>query len=159
MVGNLYKGNDKWNEPRHEKPTKWLCAQRRLRSAWTSAQSSLIRVFPVCMKKAGVLNYPFSAQQTRWSDWADAQADLAGRTVISLVLSCRGSNALCPDFRQLSTAFESPHDKTNKMTVHSAKTQISLGIRPVWSESSLCPGWYESSLGAHAILLVLSWGV
>ena len=65
-----------------------------------------------------------------------------------------------------------------------AKTQISLGIRPVWSESSLCaqwvakdqiflhvdsedsdqtgwmpirPVWSESSLGAHAILLVLSW--
>ena len=66
----------------------------------------------------------------------------------------------------------------------------SLGIRPVWSESSLCaqwvakdpsfqaffmqtaktlirlgrfpgwirPGWSESLLGAHAILLVLSWG-
>ena len=30
------------------------------------------------------------------------------------------------------------HDKTNKMSVRPAKTQISLGIRPVWSESSLC---------------------
>ena len=29
------------------------------------------------------------------------------------------------------------HDKTNKMRVHPAKTQISLGIQPVWSESSL----------------------
>ena len=29
------------------------------------------------------------------------------------------------------------HDKTNKVTVRPAKTQISLGIRPVWSESSL----------------------
>ena len=29
-------------------------------------------------------------------------------------------------------------DKTNKMSVRPAKTQISLGIRPVWSESSLC---------------------
>ena len=62
-----------------------------------------------------------------------------------------------------------------------AKTQISLGIRPVWSESSLCaqwvakdpaffmrtaktlirlggcPGWSKSLLGTHAILLVLSW--
>ena len=62
------------------------------------------------------------------------------------------------------------------------KTQISLGIRPVWSESSLCTQWVAkvpsflqvdsdnpdqtggmprltaSSLGAHAILLVLSWG-
>ena len=27
--------------------------------------------------------------------------------------------------------------KTNKMSVRPAKTQISLGIRPVWSESSL----------------------
>ena len=77
--------------------------------------------------------------------------------------------------------FEPPLDKTNKMTVRTAKTQISLGIRPVWSESLLCtqwvakdtffiqtaktltrlsrcPGWSESSLGAHAILLVLSWG-
>ena len=49
-------------------------------------------------------------------------------------------------------------------------------VHPVWSESSLsawrklehtaktlsrlgrCPGWSESSLGAHAILLVSSWG-
>ena len=62
-----------------------------------------------------------------------------------------------------------------------AKPQISLGIRPVWSESPLsawrnptwvpcyplsaqwrliglggCPGWSESSLGAQVILLVLS---
>ena len=36
---------------------------------------------------------------------------------------------------------EPPHDKTNKMTVCPAKTQISLGICPVWSESSLCAQW------------------
>ena len=28
---------------------------------------------------------------------------------------------------------EPPHDRTNKMDVRQAKTQISLGIRPVWS--------------------------
>ena len=33
------------------------------------------------------------------------------------------------------------YDKTNKMSVRPAKTQISLGIRPVWSESSLCIQW------------------
>ena len=33
---------------------------------------------------------------------------------------------------------EPPHDKTNKVTVRLAKNQISLGIRPVWLESSLC---------------------
>ena len=37
---------------------------------------SLIRVFPVHMKKAWVLSYPLSAQRRLWSDWADAQADL-----------------------------------------------------------------------------------
>ena len=78
--------------------------------------------------------------------------------------------------------------KPTKWSVRPAKTQFSLGIRQVWSESSLfawrsigswatpectaktlirlgripirlcgCPGWSESSLGAHAILLVLSW--
>ena len=33
------------------------------------------------------------------------------------------------------------HDKTNKMSVCPAKAQISLGICPVWSESSLCAQW------------------
>ena len=37
--------------------------------------------------------------------------------------------------------YEPWHDKTNKVTVRPAKTQISLGIRPVWSESSLCTQW------------------
>ena len=34
--------------------------------------------------------------------------------------------------------YEPRYDKTNKVTVRTAKTQISLGIRPVWSETSLC---------------------
>ena len=38
----------------------------------------------------------------------------------------------------LATTSELPHDKTNKMTVCPAKTQMSLGIQPVWSESLLC---------------------
>ena len=50
------------------------------------------------------------------------------------------------------------------MTVRPAKTQISLGVCPVWSVFAGAqwvakdPGWSESSLGALAILLVLSWG-
>ena len=36
---------------------------------------------------------------------------------------------------------EPRHDKTNKMSMHLAKTQISLDIRQVWSESSLCVHW------------------
>ena len=40
-----------------------------------------------------------------------------------------------------SLKYEPRHDKTNKMSVRPAKIQISLGIRPVWSESSLCAQW------------------
>ena len=37
--------------------------------------------------------------------------------------------------------FESCHDKPNNLIVRSAKTQISIGISPVWSESSLYDDW------------------
>ena len=40
------------------------------------------------------------------------------------------------------TSWNEPrHDKTNKMSVRPAKTQISLGILPVWSEYWLCTQW------------------
>ena len=39
--------------------------------------------------------------------------------------------------RMMVRPYEPRLDKTNKTNVRPAKTQISLGIRPVWSESSL----------------------
>ena len=45
---------------------------------------------------------------------------------------------------------EPRHDKTNKVSVHPAKTQISLGIRPVWSESSLFAWRKLGSLATHS---------
>ena len=97
-----------------------------------------------------------------------------------------------PNKWQLTTLFwgqfywqvvnEPPRDKTNKLTVRPAKTHISLGIRPVWSESSLCAQWVAKDpsflhaysedsdqtgrmprliwvfAGRTPILLVLSWG-
>ena len=44
---------------------------------------------------------------------------------------------------------KSPHDKNKKMTVRPAKTQISLGIRPVWSASSLGAWRKHGSLATH----------
>ena len=49
--------------------------------------------------------------------------------------------------------FEPRHNKTSKVTVRPAKTQMSLGIRPVLRTAETlirlggCPGWSESSLG------------
>ena len=57
------------------KPTMWLCAPRRLRSAWASTQSD--QSLRCLHKKAWVFSYPLSAQRRLWSDWADAQADLS----------------------------------------------------------------------------------
>ena len=68
-----------------------------------------------------------------------------------------------------------------KCHMHPVKTQISLGIHPIWPVFAVCikkawvlrypwsakqrlirlnrcPGWSESLLGTHVILLVLSWG-
>ena len=45
--------------------------------------------------------------------------------------------------------FEARHEKTNNVAVRSAKTQISLGIRPVWSESSLSTWRKLGSLATH----------
>ena len=76
-----------WDDVSHDmtKPTEWVCAQRRLRSAWAFAQSdqsfrcaheeSLGPYLPI----AWVLTYPLSAQWRLWSDWADGQADLSLR--------------------------------------------------------------------------------
>ena len=45
--------------------------------------------------------------------------------------------------------FEPPRDKANNVVVRPAKTQISLGIRPVWSESSLSAWRKPGSLATH----------
>ena len=42
------------------------------------------------------------------------------------------------DLIYMETLFEPRHDKTNEVTVRPAKTLMSLGIRAVWSASSLC---------------------
>ena len=42
---------------------------------------------------------------------------------------------------------EPRHDKTNKVSVRQAKTQISLGIHPVWSVSWLCAQWVAKDPG------------
>ena len=72
-------------------------------------------------------------------------------------LADRGPHCLprpvCPNtedhYSIVSFRFELRLDKTNKVTVHPAKTQISLGIRPVWSESSLSAWRNLGSLTTH----------
>ena len=95
-----------------------------------------------------------------------------------LLLFCKN----CPWSNGCYLIYEPPHDKTNKVTVPPVKIQISLGVRPVWSESSLSAWRKLGSLATHWVhsedsdqtgrmprliwvfagrtltLLVLSWG-
>ena len=48
-----------------------------------------------------------------------------------LLLMLHGYRIDYDDLFQADIIFEPPNDKTNKMTVRPAKTQISLSIRPV----------------------------
>ena len=59
-----------------------------------------------------------------------------------------GASSGCQLYGSLRT-YESRHDKTNRLCVRLAKTQISLGIRPVWSESSLSAWRKLRSLATH----------
>ena len=72
------------------KPIKWVWAQRRLRSAWASAQSDQSSLCDQWVAKDPRILH---ADSEHWSDWAEAQDDLSLRwgTLILLVLSCRGS--------------------------------------------------------------------
>ena len=70
-----------------------------------------------------------------------------GFKLVSLTCSLDG-DSLCLGILFAGISLNEPqHDKTNKMSVCPAKTQISLGIRPVWSEASLS-AW--SNLGPLA---------
>ena len=105
--------------------------------------------------------------------------------------SCNGLSSFATFQKQLfrnvesfrsDIQYEPPRDKTNKLSVRPAKTQITLGIRQVWSESSLCAQWVAKNpsflhadskdsdetgrmprliwvfAGRTTTLLVLSWG-
>ena len=102
------------------------------------------------MKKHWDLGNPFSAQR-RLCDQSGRMPRLiwvfAGRTchfvgfvmrrliflvqILCITLNCK--HLTLKKVNVKCEANEPRHDKTNKMSVHPAKTQISLGIGPVWS--------------------------
>ena len=103
--------------------------------------------------------------------------DVSYRFNAKKLTSCLNIGYHMPELRgRTITAvwYEPPHDKTNKITVRPLKTQISLGICPIWSVFAVpsmgscgpnlslcrqrrlirlggCPGWSESSQSPHAI--------
>ena len=78
--------------PLHNKTSKMTCVPSEV-SDQPGHSPSLIRIFPVRMKKAWVLSYPLSAQRRLWSDWKMPRLIwvFAGRKDILLVLLWGGS--------------------------------------------------------------------
>ena len=90
------------------KPTKWLCAQRRLRSAWASAKSNQSSLS--AWRKLGTLaTHWVHSEDSDQTGWMPRMIRVfAGCTLILLVLSCRGSlhycmvKPLCSHFRMIT---------------------------------------------------------
>ena len=73
------------------KPTKRLCAQRRLRSAWASAQSDQSLRWALNGSKDPSFLHADSEDSDQIGRMPRLIRVFAGRTFIFLVLPCRGS--------------------------------------------------------------------
>ena len=86
------------------------------------------------MKIWNKLNARIKSYKKRWHNFLSPLVD----TQIRLLKVCPIFQTFTVAQQSLFYARDEPrHDKTNKMSVRPVKSQISLGIRPVWSESSL----------------------
>ena len=68
MLSNSYMSHNM------TKPTKWLCTQQRLRSAWASTKSDQSSM---CTQLVAKDLSSLHTDSEDWSNWADAQADLS----------------------------------------------------------------------------------
>ena len=115
------------------KPTKWVCAHRRLRSAWASAQSDQSSL---CAQWVA-MDPSFLHADSEDSDQTGLLWVFAGRTAILLVLSCRGSCmfGLCPwlDMLCLSSSVNKP---VQKWLITSTRSLLLLDADP-WAHFRL----------------------
>ena len=116
-----------------------LCEQRRFRRACAFAQSR--QNLRCSFIQAVSQEEPSDRKPDPWPLWMAGHAQLnfvmteCSKTQIRLTRS----NLMILKVRSWTKnrmIYEPRHDKTNKASVRPAKTQI-LGVRPVWSESSL----------------------
>ena len=105
--------------------------QRRLRSDCAKMRS-LTWILTECILDSQRCIVSLCGQRRFWSDCANVQADLSLRWA-----------HVRRTFRSRCDSFGKSHrmTKPTKWHVRPAKTQISLGVRPVWSESLLCAQW------------------
>ena len=108
---------------------------------WSESSLGAHVILLVCYVAAQLLVFVFLS---RLVSWAGCEIRLKRFLIIAL------SSTFLRVLWFLPPCLTEPrHDKTNKFSVCPAKTQISLGIRPVWSESSLSAWRKLRSLTTH----------
>ena len=126
------------------KPIKWHLRPEKtqislgIRQVWS--------VFAVRLKKALVLSYPLNAQQTDQTGW---MSRLIWDFAMAHMPFCWFCHALAHMWRTLVMWTLVALLKPTKRHVRPAKTQISLAIRQVWSDSSLSAWGKLGSLTTH----------
>ena len=130
-------------EPPHDKTNKkGICAQRRLWSDWADAQAVLsLRLAHSHFVSFVMRRLICEMLMTVTMPWKKTYKTID--QILSMAQVWRELNSSCENW------YEPRYDKTNKMSVRPAKTQISLGIRPVWAESSLSAWRKLGSLATH----------
>ena len=111
---------------------KVSCGQWKL---WLECkESSFIRICWNCIYSNDLKCF----RQTDMGKQCRTRSDDSWRS--SLVKVYTVSHSLCIFWMPCCVVkpFETRHEKTNNVTVPPVKTQISLGIYPIWSESLLC---------------------
>ena len=138
-----------------------ISTKQRLASDWADAQAD--RSLPLSCSSSDV-NDMKSSSSTYWA------IDFLSILIFNLSFNClpffscdwnllalRCCNVWHPLWYKhdcsciIKNTYEPPHDKTNNVAARPAKTQISLGIRPVWSESSLSAWRKLGSLATHSV--------
>ena len=130
--------------------TKWKVNQRQV--AQMDISDLIFYLLKACELVAeGIITW--WAQIACWRHWKFKPLDTTFNAPFSSfgsgkpLDSCKYiSNNIARSLILNKTRHEPRHDKTNKMSVCPAKTKISLGIRPDWSESSLCAEWVAEDL-------------
>ena len=129
------------------KSTKWVCAQRRLKSAWASAQSDQSlhcgcqAVLSLRFALTGKLKTQSFFMRTAKTlirlgglRWAHTAVTGAWWWFYLMLTNCSLIFKLIDhETTETINVYEPHHVKTNKVACAPAQAQITLGIRPDWS--------------------------
>ena len=132
-----------WNEPHRDKSNKMACAP----SEDSDQPEHPPSLWALWLAKDPVLLH---ADSKDWSDWAHAQADLSLCWAHkSFCWFCHAQVQIClilriaePSHRSVSrTLWLSSTWQNQQSDCAPSEDSEHLGIRPAWSESSLCAQW------------------